>query len=110
MQQNNATRHHISWRAAAILPGSTQPIYGHAMEITESSVVISFEKAFPMGMECRIYLDIPDPSTGRPVYLDFKIKVIESALMGKVSLFRHIMKITDIKPEQLAFLKRILKL
>lgn len=109
MQQNQPTHHHISWRAAAILKDNTQPIFGHAMEITESSVVISFEKAFPNGLECRVYLDVPDPNSGRPVYLDFRIRVQESSLMGKVSLFRHIMKIIDIKPEQQAFLKRILK-
>lgn len=110
MSQNpsHQTRHNINWRAAAIIEGQAQPVYGHAVEVSDSSVVITFEKPFRIGMECRIYLDVPDPDNGRPVYLDFRVKVQEASLMGQVSLFRHVMQISNIKPEQQAFLKRIL--
>lgn len=101
-------RHHVNWRAAAILDGVPQPVYGHAMETSDSNVVISFENPMHVGQECRIYLDIPDPESGKPAYVDFRAKVLETSLTGQTSQFRHLMQITKIAPEQLAFLKHTL--
>lgn len=101
-------RRHVNWRAAAILEGMPQPLYGHVLEASESSVAISFDRMLPNGLEFRVYLDIPDPDNGKPAYVDFRAKVQETSLMGQVSLFRHVLHITQIQPDQLTFLKHAL--
>ena len=101
-------RHHVNWRAAGILEGLPQPLYGHALEASESSVVVSFDRQLPNGLEFRVYLDIPDPNNGHPAYVDFRAKVQETSLMGQVSLFRHVLHIRKIQPEQQTYLKHAL--
>lgn len=100
--------HHVNWRVAAIIEGQTQPLYGHTIEASESNIVVSFDRQLPTGLEFRVYLDIPDPDSGRPAYVDFRAKVQETSLMGQVSLFRHMLHITQILPDQQAYLKRTL--
>ncbi len=101
-------RHHVNWRAAVIREKHSRPIYGHASEASESSIIIQLPDALPVGLVCRVYLDIPAPDSGRPDYVDFRVKIMETSLIGQVSEFRHICKITDIQTQQLAFMKKTL--
>lgn len=105
---NSLQRHVVNWRAALILPQNTTPQHGRAVEAGEQSVIVILPNEIKTGCECRVYLDILDPSSGQNVYLDFRARITASSLVGQISQFRHVAQIIDIKAEQKAFLHDIL--
>lgn len=107
--QNEVYRHIVNWRAAAMLAQNPNPLHGRAAEANETTLVLLFPQEIKAGSECRIYLDTPDPSNGQHVYLDFRIRVTTTSLMGQISQFRHLAQILDVKPEQKAFYLSLLK-
>lgn len=102
-------RHVVNWRAALILPQNTTPLHGRAVEASEQVVILILPNEIKPGVECRVYLDILDPASGRDIYLDFRAAISTSSLIGQISQFRHVAQIIDIKPEQQAFLREMLK-
>lgn len=106
---DNVQRHIVNWRSALILPQNATPLHGRAVEASEHSLVVLMPQEIKTGSECRIYLDVIDPANGQDVYLDFRIKVAGTALVGNISQFRHILHIIDIKPEQKTFFHNLLQ-
>ena len=105
---NQNTLKAVNWRAAIMLPQNPQPLHCRAIEVSEKTVVLQVPIELKNIGEFRVYLDVPDPLSGAPVYLDFKVKVNAITLMGQISQFRHIMNITEIKPQQKEFLLKLL--
>lgn len=99
----------VKWRAAIVLPQQHEPIHGRAIEISTSIVMLQLPIEIKSGNECRVYLDIPDPKTGKPVYIDFRVRVQATTLIGQISEFRHLMQIIQIAEGPKRFLQDLLQ-
>ncbi|TJZ73292.1 hypothetical protein [Chitiniphilus eburneus] len=87
----------VSWRAAVLRPGETQPIYGHAVEIAMQSAVVVIDQPLRDGSQIKVFLELPDAEGQNRIYAEFAAKVLACTLMGGSSRFRLQCKITEIE-------------
>ena len=106
---DNTKRKFVRWRAAIILTQHDQAFEGKIIEANETTLILLSAKAFKPGSEARLMLEVHDyagEKTNRST-LDLKGKIINNALIGHISLFRHQIQIQTASYQQQQLLKKL---
>ena len=109
LHNDSKTTQYVRWRAA-IIPNQHNLIYeGKIIAANENTLIMLSNTAFRPGCEARFMLEVHEYNGANSTKqtLDLNGKIIENALIGHISLFRHHIQVQSIQHDQLQLLKRL---
>jgi len=106
---DNSRRKFVRWRAAIIPKHQHNPIEGKIIEANSDVLVMLSATALKPGSEARFMLEVfeYEGATCNRNTLDLNGKVIDNALIGHISLFRHQIQLHKPNYTQLELLKKL---
>lgn len=109
LNYDNSKRKFVRWRAAIIPKHQINPIEGKVIEANPDVLIMLSATALKPGSEARFMLEVFEyegASCNRKT-LDLNGKIIDNALIGNVSLFRHKIQLQTPNYTQLELLKKL---
>ena len=106
---DNTKRKFVRWRAAIIPKHHTEAIEGKIIEANFDTLIMLSATALKPGSEARFMLEVfeYDGARSNKNTLDLNGKIINNALIGHISLFRHQIQLQTPNHSQLQLLKKL---
>jgi hypothetical protein len=106
---DNAKRKFVRWRAAVIPKHETQAFEGKVIEANSDTLILLSAKAFTPGSEARFMLEVFEFDGASTIknQLDLNGKIIDNALIGHISLFRHQIQLQSTNHQQQQLLNKL---
>ena len=106
---DNSKRKFVRWRAAIIPKHHVDAIEGKIIEANSETLIMLSATALKPGSEARFMLEVfeYDGAASNKNTLDLNGKIIDNALIGHISLFRHQIQLQAPNYTQLQLLKKL---
>jgi hypothetical protein len=106
---DNTKRKFVRWRAAIIPKHHTEAIEGKVIEANFDTLIMLSATALKPGSEARFMLEVfeYEGASSNKNTLDLNGKIIDNALIGHISLFRHQIQLQTPNHTQLQLLKKL---
>ena len=106
---DNSKRKFVRWRAAIIPKHHAKTFEGKIIEANSDTLVMLSATAFKPGSEARLMLEVFefDGTTTIKNQLDLSGTIIDSALIGHISLFRHQIQLQSTNHQQQQLLNKL---
>ncbi|WP_027468140.1 hypothetical protein [Deefgea rivuli] len=106
---DNPKRKFVRWRAAIMPKHHAQIFEGKIIEANSDSLIFLSDIALKPGSETRLMLEVFEFNGAETIknQLDLSGKIVDSALIGHISLFRHQIQLQSTNHQQQQLLNKL---